>query len=131
MPLEQLLGTWDLTMQHSALAEPVIGRHVYSRVLDGAFVRLDWTYEHPDFPDATAMLSETGMHYFDVRGVVRVFDLGWTESGYTMVHLEPDFSQRFTALFDSPDAMSTLGDYSEDRGVTWHPDFTTTMQRVD
>jgi hypothetical protein len=35
MSLDRLLGAWDFTMHHSAMAEPVTGRQRYERVLDG------------------------------------------------------------------------------------------------
>ena len=130
MSLERLLGSWDITMHHSAMTEPVRGRQHYERVLDGAYVRLDWTYDHPDFPDALALLSEEEMHYFDVRGVTRVFDVELSESGWSMVRLDPGFSQRYTALFRGADAMEANGDRSEDGGRTWQPDFTMTWVRA-
>jgi hypothetical protein len=130
MSLDRLLGTWHITMQHSATEEPISGRQRYTRTLDGAFVQLDWTYDHPDFPDALALLSEDKMWYFDVRGVDRLFDLALDEDGYSMVRIVPGFSQRFTALFDGADATETIGEVSEDLGETWQHDFTMSSTRV-
>lgn len=45
-------------MQHSAMTEPIRGRQCFEPVLDGAFVLLTWTYDHPDFPDAMAVVAE-------------------------------------------------------------------------
>ena len=73
--LDRLLGTWEFTMHHSAMSEPVTGRQRYERALDGAFVLQHWTSYHPDFPDAMALLSDDRYHYFDVRGITRVFEL--------------------------------------------------------
>ena len=130
MALDRLLGTWDLTMHHRTVAEPVTGRQHYERVLDGAFVQLTWTYDHPDFPDALALLTETTMHYFDVRGVVRVFDVAFTDDGWSMVKHDPEFAQRFTARYVGTDAIETTGDYSEDQGTTWQQDFTMSLRRA-
>jgi hypothetical protein len=130
MSLDRLLGTWDLTMRHSAMTDPVAGRQRYQRVLDDAYLYLTWTYDHPDFPDALAMLSPEEMHYFDVRGITRVFDVRLDDSGYEMVHLDPEFSQRFTARFEGPDLIETTGEYSDDRGATWQHDFTMSSLRV-
>ena len=80
--LDRLLGTWEFTMHHSAMSEPVTGRHRYERVLDGAFVLQHWTYDHPDFPDAMALLSDDRYHYFDVRGITRVFELKVDDAGW-------------------------------------------------
>ena len=117
-------------MRHSAMSEPVIGRQRYERVLDGAFVLLTWTYDHPDFPDAMALLSPEQMYYFDVRGITRVLDLQLAEAGWSAVRLDPEFSQRSTARFDGPDAIETIGEYSDDRGETWQRDFTMSSLRA-
>ncbi len=129
-PIDRLLGSWVFTMHHSGLAEPVTGHQRYERVLDGAFVLQHWTYDHPDFPDALALLSEQQCHYFDVRGIVRIFDLEIDEAGWSMVHLDQAFSQRFQTQFQGPDVMTGSGEASGDGGATWQPDFTITYQRV-
>jgi hypothetical protein len=91
--LDRLLGIWGFTMHHSAMSEPVTGRQRYERVLDGAFVLQHWTYYHPDFPDAMALLSDERYHYFDVRGITRVFELEVDDAGWAMIRLDEDFSQ--------------------------------------
>src|SRR5215207_795380 len=84
--LDRLLGTWEFTMHHSATSEPVTGRQRYKRVLDGAFVLQHWTYDHPDFPDAMALLSDDRYHYFDVRGITRVFE--FDDTGRSTIRLD-------------------------------------------
>jgi hypothetical protein len=128
--LDRLVGTWDFSMQHSAMAEPVTGRQRYEGVLEGAFVLLRWTYDHPGFPDALALLSDDRYYYFDVRGIVRIFDVEFDDAGWSMIRLDEGFSQRFTAQFRGPDIMVGTGDVSYDAGVTWQPDFSITCQRV-
>lgn len=128
--LDRLIGTWALTMQHADQSEPITGRQRYERVLDGAFVLQHWTYDHPDFPDALAMLANDRYHYFDVRGVTRVFDLMIEADGWSMVHLDPDFSQRSTARFRGQDSIEAAGERSLDYGSTWQADFTLTLRRI-
>ena len=128
--LDRLLGTWEFTMHHSAMSEPVTGRQRYERVLEGAFVLQRWTYDHPDFPDAMALLSEDRYHYFDVRGIIRVFELEVDDAGWSMVLLDEHFSQRHTARFRGPDVIDSTGEKSNDTGLTWQHDFTMTYQRV-
>ena len=129
--LDRLLGTWGITMHHSAMSEPITGRQRYERVLDGAFVLQRWTYDHPDFPDAMALLSNDRYHYFDVRGITRVFDFEVDEAGWSMIRLDEDFSQRSTARFHGPDAVESTGEVSHDNGVTWQPDCTMPYRRVE
>lgn len=130
--LDRLLGVWDFSMRHSAMSGPVTGRQRYERVLDGAFVLQRWTYDHPDFPDAMALFSEHSCHYFDVRGVTRVFDLVIDDAGWSMIRLdEQAFSQRFTARFRGWDTMECAGEVSHDTGATWQHDFAMSCQRVE
>ena len=128
--LDRLIGTWEVAMHHSAMSEPVTGRQRYERVLDAAFVLQHSTYDHPDFPDAMALLSDDRCHYFDVRGITRVFEFEVYDAGWSMIRLDADFSQRSSARFRGPDVMQSTGEISDDNGVTWRPDFTMTYQRV-
>jgi hypothetical protein len=130
MALDRLLGTWQFTMHHVAMPEPVTGRQRYGRVLDGAFVMLHWTYEHPDFPDAIALLDERSYHYFDVRGIARVFHLSVDEDGWSMIRRDADFWQRSAARFRGTDAVEGNGENSHDSGATWEHDYTITCARV-
>jgi hypothetical protein len=98
-------------------------------VLDGAFVMLTWSYDRPDFPDAIAMLDEKRYHYFDVRGIIRVFDFALDDSGWRMTWLAPEFSQRSVARFDGDDRIDVVGDRSDDEGGTWTEDFRMTLIR--
>ena len=127
--LDRLVGTWEFTMDHSAMSEPVTGRQRYEKVLDGAFLLQRWTYDHPDFPDAIGLLLDERYYYFDVRGVVRIFDFEINDAGWSMVYLNEGFSQRSTARFTGPDVIECSGDASNDRGVTWQHDFTMTYTR--
>lgn len=129
--LERLLGTWDLTMHHSAMSEAVTGRQRYERVLSGAFVLQHCTYDHPDVPDALGLLSEDQYHTFDVRGISRVFAFKIDDSGWSMIRLGADFSQRFSARFRGPDSMESTGEVSHDSGATWQFDFTMTYERAE
>ncbi|MDQ1687789.1 MAG: hypothetical protein QOK42_764 [Frankiaceae bacterium] len=131
MSLDRLLGTWDCTMRHVAVAEPVRGRQRYERVLDDAFVMLHWTYEHPDFPDAIAVLNEDSYSYFDVRGVTRVFDFSIDDSGWSMIRHGDDFWQRSAASFIGADRMEGTGENSHDGGVTWQHDYSISYARVE
>jgi hypothetical protein len=128
--LDRLVGEWATTMRHEHVAEPVAGRHRYERVLDGAFVRLTAAYEHPDFPDAQAFLWDTGYHYFDVRGVVRVFDFALDADGWTMTWLDPGMSQRAAYRLTGPDTIEATGEASDDTGTTWRPDWSMTLRRT-
>jgi hypothetical protein len=130
-PLDRLPGTWNLTTHHADIEEPVFGRHRYEWVLDEAFLQLRWAYERPDFPDAMALFSRQRYHYFDVRGIVRVFDLTLEDDGWSMINVTDDgLSQRVIARFSDDDTIDVTGQRSTDTGVTWEPDFTMTLTRA-
>ncbi|RDB49101.1 hypothetical protein [Tsukamurella tyrosinosolvens] len=128
--LDRLVGTWSFTMQHVAMTVPVLGTQTYRWTLGGAFVEQDWTYEHPDFPDAIAMLDERHLHYFDVRGVVRVFDLTLDDSGWAMIRRDDDFWQRSTGRFIGNDTIEGSGELSYDEGVNWQHDYSIECRRA-
>ena len=128
-PLDRLPGTWDLTMRHADIEEPVIGRHRYEWVLDEAFLQLRLAYERPDFPDAMALFSPERYYYFDVRGIARVFDLTLDDDGWSMTNVTGDgLSQRATARFTGDDTIEVTGERSTDTGATWEPDFTMNLR---
>ena len=130
MSLERLVGTWDFAMRHVALAEPVTGQQTYERVLDGRFLQLRWTYRHPEFPDALVLLDGTTYHYFDVRGVVRVFAMQVDDEGWSITRTGDDFWQRSQVRFTGPGTMVGTGENSYDGGSTWQHDFDISCERV-
>ena len=130
MTLDELLGTWDISMRHVQMREAVLGLQRYERVLDGAFVMLDWTFDHPDFPDALALLQDGALHYFDVRGVSRTFELVFKDSGWTLLRKDPDFWQRCAVALVGPREMKGTGENSHDQGATWEHDFDITYTRI-
>jgi hypothetical protein len=91
---------------------------------------LDWTYDHPDFPNALALLHADALHYFDTRGVTRTFALTFSTSGWTLLRQDPDFWQRCAVTRVGPGAMTGTGENSHDGGVTWEHDFDITYTRV-
>jgi hypothetical protein len=131
MSLDRLVGSWVFTMHHSELAEPVTGRQRYEPVLDGAFLMMHWHYDHPEFPDAIALISSTQYHYFDVRGVVRVFDYAVDDAGWSMTRLDDEFSQRTIGRFAGADAVDCVGERSANSGAMWQRDFAMRMTRVE
>ena len=129
--LERLIGTWAFTMRHVAVSEAITGSQAYETVLDGAFLQQRWHYDHPEFPDAISLLSPTHMHYFDVRGITRVFELKSDETGWSIVRLDADFGQRMSFRFEDAGRMTGAGELSHDEGTTWVPDFTMEWTRTD
>ena len=109
--LEPLIGEWTVEGRHVALPDAVIrGRSVFEWWGDRAFLILRSTLDHPDFPDSIAVMGATGpggglaQHYFDSRGVHRLFDMTLAGGVWTLTRTAvsaTDFDQRMTAKFSA------------------------------
>jgi hypothetical protein len=94
----------------------------------------------PEAPDGLAIISadlETGaytQHYFDARGVVRLYKMSLADGVWTLSRESPDFTplafrQRFIGRF-SPDANTISGAWETGRdGAGWEHDFYLTYRR--
>ena len=112
--------------------------------LDGEqFLIFRTHYEHPDFPDAISIIGDTDglrMHYFDSRGVHRLFELTVSADSWAIVmdrrsparsfaSGDAPFSQRMTYTFEDGDQqMSVKGQLSYD-DVNWADDLEITYRR--
>lgn len=141
--LEPLVGEWEIEATHQALPGDVIrGRARFAWLGDGVFLVWRARYEHPDIPDSIAIMScdDTGdlrvpgggcaVHYYDARGVTRLYRLDAAPGVWRYWRDEPGFSQRFTGTI-SPDGATIDGvvELSRD-GSTWEPDLPITYRRV-
>jgi hypothetical protein len=114
----------------------------YEWALGGQFLLQRSEIPQPEFPDSLAVIAyDTDrdaytQHYFDSRGVVRVYQMGLRDGVWTLLRNEPDFTplhfaQRFEGRF-SPDGNRIDGRWetSPDGGAHWEVDFTLTYTRV-
>jgi hypothetical protein len=113
--------------------------------LDGErFVIFRSHYEHPDIPDGISIIGDTDglhMHYFDSRGVSRLYKLTLVDDGWAIAmgrdsptgsFASPDapFSQRMSYSFEDADQqMSGKGQLSHD-DVNWEDDLQIAYRRV-
>jgi hypothetical protein len=95
----------------------------------------------PPFPESFGVIEYDEaddafrQHYFDSRGVTRVYRMALTGSAWTLRRTEADFSelgfaQRFTGKI-SDDGRSIEGrwEQSHDGGRTWEHDFAVRLER--
>ena len=90
--------------------------------------------EHPDFPDAIWVIGVTDgrltMHYFDSRGVFRVYETSFEDRVWRIWRDAPGFSQRMEApLSDDGNTLVARFELSED-GSTWNDDLRMTYRRA-
>jgi hypothetical protein len=132
---KRLVGTWETEATHPGLPGAVIRGQATFEWLDGhKFVIWRSHYDHPEIPDAIAIIGVTGgrlsMHYFDVRGVYRVFAVSLDEHQWRFWGDTDGFNQRFTCtLSDDGNTIKGLGELSSD-GSSWEDDLAITYRRV-
>ena len=105
--------------------------------LDGRrFVIWRSHYDHAQIPDAITIIGVTdgllSMHYFDSRGVYRVYAASLDETTWRFWReaSAPDFSQRFTGTFgDDGNTITGRGEMSKD-GDAWEDDLALDYRRV-
>jgi hypothetical protein len=91
-------------------------------------------YDHPEIPDAIAITGVTdgqlSMHYFDSRGVYRVYQVSLSEGVWRFWRDAPGFSQRFTGTFsEDGDSMKGQSELSRD-GEAWEDDLAISYRRI-
>ncbi|WP_189185735.1 hypothetical protein [Streptomyces albiflavescens] len=138
--LDVLVGEWVVEADFPGLAAPV-ARSVFEWSLDGQFLVQRSEVPIVEAPDSLAIVAvdpETGeytQHYFDSRGVVRLYAMSFTDGVWRLLREKPDFSplafrQRFTGrLSDDGNTIHGIWEISHDGSSTWDQDFTLTYRR--
>ena len=104
-PLNLLVGEWTIEMTHPALPGLVVAGRASVAWLEGERFLVQRTQaDHPDFPDALSVLGDTDQglvsHYFDSRGVHRIYRMGFDDGVWRLWRDAPGFNQRFTGTFE-------------------------------
>jgi hypothetical protein len=118
--LNQLVGSWKTEATHPAFPGVVVHGTVSVEWLEGErFLIHRARTDHPDFPDSISIIGFTesdrvdelprgdpsasgaplSMHYFDSRGVFRVFAVSIDDESLRFWRDSPGFSQRYTGTF--------------------------------
>jgi hypothetical protein len=129
-----LVGTWTTEGRHPLLPEAIRGNATFEWLEGDRFLIWRSHYDHPDVPDALAVLgvieNRLAMQYFDSRGVHRVYSVAMSPGTWRFWRDGPDFAQRFTGTFGDGGATITgRGQLSTD-GVTWEEDLALTYRRT-
>jgi hypothetical protein len=131
--LGALVGTWTTEGRHPLLPDPVHGVTAFEWLDGKRFLIGRSHYEHPEIPDAVTVTGlvddRLSMHYFDSRGVFRVYSVAMSPGIWRFWRDDPGFAQRFTGTFDDAgDTITGRGAYSRD-GATWNDDLALTYRR--
>jgi hypothetical protein len=141
--LEPLIGDWSLEAAFSfPVPDDVEARTTFTWDLDRRFIVQRSSVSIPEAPDGLMVIAPaaegTGytQHYFDSRGVVRLYDMTFENGIWTLSRTKPDFSpldfhQRYTGEF-SEDGNTIDGrwEISHDAGATWELDFGLVYRRI-
>jgi hypothetical protein len=130
--LSQLVGEWTTEATHPMVPGTVVRGHSTFEWLEGEqFLVNRAQNDHPDFPDSISVIGNTEglrMHYFDSRGVHRIYEVGF-DGGWKIWRDHPGFSQRFTGTFaDGGATISGQWQLSRD-DETWDDDLVITYRR--
>jgi hypothetical protein len=145
-PLDALVGDWSMQASFPSNA-PValtgdvpVGRALFEWTLDGQFLVQRTEIPHPDVPDSTSIVGYDPVsgaytqHYFDSRGVARVYAMTFADGVWTLLRETPDFTpldftQRFTGTL-SADGSKIAGRWESGDGSGWEHDFDLTYTRA-
>ena len=116
-------------------------RSRFEWALDRQFLLQRTEIPVPEAPDSLSIISvdpETGaytQHYYDSRGVVRLYAMRLADGVWTLTRESPDFTpldfrQRFTGTF-SEDGKTISGAWEKNlNGAGWEHDFALTYRRA-
>ena len=137
--LGRFIGEWTMAV---GIPDAPQGRGLFEWMPGEKFLIERWDIPHPEAPDGVAIMGfDEGrgallQHYFDSRGVARVYEMGLKDGVWTLSRTKPDFSplrfwQRWKGTF-SQDGRTIEGDWemSTDEGVSWEVDFHLTFTKV-
>ncbi|MBM7808864.1 hypothetical protein JOD57_004701 [Geodermatophilus bullaregiensis] len=133
--LRALTGEWTTEGTHPLLpGEAIRGRAVFAWLEGEHFLVWRSHSEHPEVPDALAVIGvvdeRLSMHYYDSRGVHRLYSVSAGPGEWRTWRDDPGFSQRSTGTFgDDGDTITVRGRLSRD-GTTWEDDLALTYRRV-
>jgi hypothetical protein len=144
--LDALVGEWTMVAGPPGGPKwPGEGRVRFEWSEGRAWLIQRWTIEMPEAPDGIAIIGpkdapasgeesassgELLQHYFDSRGVHRVYEMGLAGGVWKLWREGEPFSQRFTGTF-SDDGTTIAGRWEmSDDGETWKTDFDMTYTRV-
>jgi hypothetical protein len=132
--LEVLVGEWTAEAVDPGSGESIRGAMTVEWLEGGGYLVQRTTMENPVFPRTLAMIGpdRTGrivQHYFDSRGVARIYDVSLEDGVLTLSRDDEDMAQRFTGRFsDDGTAIEGAWERTDDDRAMIH-DFDLTYRR--
>ena len=145
--LQPLVGEWSMEAVFPS-SSPAAGteadgvaRTVFEWLPGRRFLIQRWAVPHPAAPDGIAIIGwDSGrgsllQHYFDSRGVARLYEMSLADGVWTLSRTVADFSpldfaQRYTGRF-SDDGSTIRGEWElSTDGTSWEHDFELNYSRL-
>jgi hypothetical protein len=133
--LDAFMGEWSMEAQFpGGPSSGPLGRTVFEWLPGRQFVLQRWEVPDPAAPDGVAIIGSAEghdayfQHYYDSRGVARIYSMTFNNGVWQLLRDTPDFSplnfaQRFTAKFNA-DGNTIRGSWeSSSDGTSWKHDF--------
>jgi hypothetical protein len=140
--LEPLVGEWRIEAPAFPLPPELAGqaRTTFEWTLGGAFLLQRSSVPVPEGPDGLSVIGPDGgdgytQHYFDERGIARVYAMTFDGREWRLERHTPDFSplsfhQRWTGAL-SADGSTIEGRWEQSPdGTAWELDFELTYERL-
>ena len=129
--LEPLIGEWKLEVDIPG-SDGVRATCTFEWILGGAFVEQRSEVDHPAAPNGVCIIGANGdgftQHYFDSRGIARVYEMTFDGGRWELLRVKPDFTpldftQRYLGQL-SDDGKRIDGEWqSSNKGQDWQLDF--------
>jgi hypothetical protein len=139
--LERFIGEWTMQVTFPGAPPMTGGRVVFEWMTGEQFIIEGWEVPVPEAPDGLAIIGFDDargtfrQHYFDSRGIARIYQMRLEDGVWTLwrdtADFSPlDFAQRYTGRF-SEDGTAIAGRWEiAHDGSTWEHDFDLTYLRV-
>lgn len=136
--LGALVGAWSVEGAHVMIPNTVLrGKTTFEWLNGNRFLIQRTTTDHPDVPDSISIIGANddgallAMHYFDSRGVMRVYQMKLSNGGWTFWREAPGFWQRSRATFSEDGKTITESIEKSSDGVDWEHDMSKTYTKLD
>lgn len=128
-----LVGEWATNVPGVEAA----GRTTFEWLEGGGFLIQRSAVDRPEFPSAICLIGATGpdgglqQHYFDSRGVARVYEMTLEDGAWTLFREGPDWPQRYVGeLSEDGNTIAGRWEAGAELGAPLEHDFDLTYTRV-
>lgn len=132
---DRLVGEWTFEATHPMFPSTVVnGRMTYEWLAGERFLVQRSSNDHPDFPDSISVIGfaqeQLTAHYFDSRGVFRIYRVAMEGDTLRTWRDEPGFRQRMEGTLSEDGATLALAGQLSRDGETWEDDLAVTYTRA-